>query len=121
MPPKRIDDWSPTSRQPRLVKAGGRSIKHARYDCRCQWDEAETLTGAHLIKKEVAGGVVGRIYSVAIGARVSPTPMAFATVWLGKPPCPGRTVSQDAAPLIFAARRITPESTVSPTREMVWK
>ncbi len=34
-----------TSRQPRLVNTGGRLIKHARYDCRCQWDEAETLTG----------------------------------------------------------------------------
>ena len=79
------------------------------------------LTGAELVKKEIAGGVVVKIYSAAVGARVSPTPMAFATVWPRKPPCPGRTVGQDAAPVIFAARWITPESTVSPTREMVWK
>ena len=31
------------------------------------------------------------------------------------------TVGQDAAPAIFATRRITPESTVTPVREMVWK
>jgi hypothetical protein len=29
--PKRIDDWSLTSLQQRLVKTGGRLIKHARY------------------------------------------------------------------------------------------
>jgi hypothetical protein len=29
--PKRIDDWSLTSFQQRLVKTGGRLIKHARY------------------------------------------------------------------------------------------
>jgi hypothetical protein len=119
--PKRIDDWSLTGRQQRLVKTGGRLIKHAPYDCQCQWDEAATLTGADLVKKEVAGGVVVKIYSVAVSARVSLTPMAFATVRPGKPPCPGRTAGRDAAPLIFATRRITPESTVSPTREMVWK
>ena len=95
--------------------------KHAPY---CHWgqgDEADTLTGADLVKKEIEDGVVVKIYSVAVGARVRSAPMAFATVRPGKPPCPGRTVGQDAAPLIFAARRITPESTVSPTREMVWK
>jgi hypothetical protein len=30
--PKRIDHWSLTSVQPRLVKTGGRVVKHARYD-----------------------------------------------------------------------------------------
>jgi Transposase DDE domain group 1 len=30
--PKRIDHWSRTSVQPRLVKTGGRLVKHARYD-----------------------------------------------------------------------------------------
>lgn len=110
-----------TSRQPRLVKTGGRLIKHARYDCQCQWNEAETLTGADLVKKEIEDGVVVKIYSVAVGARVSPTPMAFATVRPDKPPCPARTVGQDAASAIFATRRITPESTVTPVREMVWK
>ena len=29
--PKRIDRWSLTSMQQRLVKTGGRSVKHARY------------------------------------------------------------------------------------------
>jgi hypothetical protein len=29
--PKRIDNWSLTSLQQRLVKTGGRQIKHARY------------------------------------------------------------------------------------------
>lgn len=28
---------------------------------------------------------------------------------------------RDAAPVIFGTRRITPESTVNPVREMVWK
>jgi hypothetical protein len=31
--PKRIDAWSLTSLQQRLVKTGGRLIKHARYYC----------------------------------------------------------------------------------------
>ena len=31
MLPKRIDNWSLTSLQQRLVKAGGRLVKHARY------------------------------------------------------------------------------------------
>jgi hypothetical protein len=61
-----------------------------------QWNEAETLTGADLVKKEVAGGVVVKIYSVAVSARVSPTPMAFATVR------PGNYFDQDrtAVPLL---------------------
>jgi hypothetical protein len=29
--PKRIDNWSLSSLQQRLVKTGGRSVKHARY------------------------------------------------------------------------------------------
>jgi hypothetical protein len=29
--PKKIDDWSLTSLQQRLVKTGGRLVKHARY------------------------------------------------------------------------------------------
>jgi hypothetical protein len=74
-----------------------------------------------LVKEEIQDGVVVKIYSVAVGARVRPTPMAFPTVRPGKPPRPGRTVGQDAAPAIFATRRITPESTVTPVREMVWK
>jgi Transposase DDE domain group 1 len=30
--PTRVDTWSPTSLQQRLVKTGGRLVKHARYD-----------------------------------------------------------------------------------------
>jgi hypothetical protein len=37
--PKRIDGWSLTSLQQRLVKTGGRLIKHARY-YRCRWPRA---------------------------------------------------------------------------------
>jgi hypothetical protein len=33
--PKRIDNWSLPSLQPRLVKTGDRLIKHARYCCGC--------------------------------------------------------------------------------------
>jgi hypothetical protein len=30
--PQRIKNWSPTSLQRRLMKSGGRLVKHARYD-----------------------------------------------------------------------------------------
>jgi hypothetical protein len=119
--PERVGDWPLTRLQQHGGKTGGQLIKHARYDCRRQRNEAETLKEADSVKKEVAGGVVVKIYSAAVGARACPTPMALATVRPGKPPCPGRTVGQDAAPVIFATRRITPESTVTPVREMVWK
>jgi hypothetical protein len=94
--PERDDDCPLTRLQQHLVKTGGRLIKHARCDCQCQWNEAETLTGADLAKKEVAGGVVVKIYSVAVGARVRLTPMAFATVR------PGNNSDQDrtAVPLL---------------------
>lgn len=119
--PRRVDDWPLTRLQQHLVKTGGRLIKHARY-CRCgQWNEIEMRTGADLVKEEIEDGVVVKTYSVGVGARGSPRPLAFATVRPGKPSSPGRTVGQDAAPAIFAARRITPESTVTPVREMVWK
>ena len=59
--PKSHGDWSLTSRQQRLVKTDGRLIKHARYDGRCQWDEAETLTGADLVKKKIEDGVVVKV------------------------------------------------------------
>ena len=76
--PEKVDDWPLSRLQQHLVKTGGRLIQHARY-CRWgQWNETETLTGADLVKKEVAGGVVVKIYSVAVSARVSPTPMPFS-------------------------------------------
>jgi len=31
VPPKQIDNWSLTSLEQRLVKTGGRLVKHARY------------------------------------------------------------------------------------------
>lgn len=110
-----------TSKQQRRAKTGGRLIKHARYDYRCQWNEAETLAGANLAKGKTEDGIVVKIYFVAVGVRASPTLMSFATVRLGKPPCPGRTIGQDPASVIFATRWISPESTVTPVREMVWK
>ena len=36
---KRVDNWSLTSFQQRLVKTGGRLVKHARYYCSC-WRRA---------------------------------------------------------------------------------
>src|ERR1019366_2294452 len=77
--------------------------------------------GADLVKKEIADDVVVKIYSAAVGLRVILVPRAFATVRPGKPSCPGRTMGQDSSPVVCATRRITPESTVSPTPEMVWK
>ena len=76
--PEKVDDWPLSRLQQHLVKTGGRMIKHARYGCRCQWDEAETLTRAVLVKKEIEDGVAVKIYSVAVSARVSPTPMPFS-------------------------------------------
>jgi hypothetical protein len=47
-----------------LVKNGGRLIKHARH-CRWgQWNEAETLTGADLVKEETEDGVVVKIHKL---------------------------------------------------------
>jgi alanine-synthesizing transaminase len=49
---------------------------------------------------------------VTIGAKDALAHLLFATVGPGKPPSPTRTVGQDAAPVIFATRWITPESTM---------
>ena len=84
-------------------------------------DEAETLTRAGLVKKESKVGVGAKIYSAALGAGTTVMLMVFVAVRPDKPPCLGRTVGKDAAPAIFATRRISPESTVTPVREMVWK
>jgi hypothetical protein len=51
--PKRIDNWSLTSLQQRLVKTGGRLIKHARY----YW---LLLAESHLTRR-LFGAIVGRI------------------------------------------------------------
>ena len=46
--PKRIDTWSLTSLQQRLVKTGGRLVKHARY-------YGLLLAESHLTRKPVRG------------------------------------------------------------------
>ena len=52
--PKRIDNWSLTSLQQRLVKTGGRLVKHARY----YW---LLLTESHLMTRRLCGAMLGRI------------------------------------------------------------
>ena len=56
--PKRIDNWSLTSLQQRLVKTGGRLIKHARY----YW---LLLTESHLTRR-LFGAVVRRIAALPV-------------------------------------------------------
>ena len=51
--PKRIENWSLTSLQQRLVKTGGRLVKHARY----YW---LLLAEGHLNRRRFAA-VLGRI------------------------------------------------------------
>ena len=51
--PKRIDHWSLTSLQQRLVKTGGRLIKHARY----YW----VLTAESHLTRRLFGGMLRRI------------------------------------------------------------
>ena len=52
MLPKKIENWSLTSLQQRLVKTGGRLVKHARY----YWRAAES----HLTRR-LFGSMVRRI------------------------------------------------------------
>jgi hypothetical protein len=56
--PKKIENWSLTSLQQRLVKAGGRLVKHARY----YW---LLLAETHLTRR-LFGGMVGRIDALAV-------------------------------------------------------
>ena len=58
--PKRIDNWSLTSLQQRLVKTGGRLVKHAR----CYW---LLLAEGHLTRG-LFGGMVRRIAALTIPA-----------------------------------------------------
>ena len=58
--PKRIDGWSLTSLQQRLVKTGGRLIKHARY----YW---LLLAESHLTRR-LFGSMVRRIASLPLPA-----------------------------------------------------
>jgi len=56
--PKRIDNWSLTSLQQRLVKTGGRLVKHARY----YW---LMLAESHLTRR-LFGAMVGRIAALPV-------------------------------------------------------
>jgi len=58
--PKRIENWSLTSLQQRLVKTGGRLVKHARY----YW---LMLAESHLTRRLFAG-MVRRIEALAAPA-----------------------------------------------------
>ncbi len=56
--PKKIENWSLTSLQQRLVKTGGRLVKHARY----YW---LMLAGSHLTRR-LFGSMVRRIDALAV-------------------------------------------------------
>jgi hypothetical protein len=58
--PKRIENWSLTSLQQRLVKTGGRLVKHARY----YW---LLLAEGHLTKR-LFGSMLGRIAGLSLPA-----------------------------------------------------
>jgi hypothetical protein len=58
--PKKIDAWSLTSLQQRLVKTGGRLVKHARYYCLL-------LAESHLTRR-LFGIIVRRIEAVPVPA-----------------------------------------------------
>ena len=58
--PKRIDHWSLTSVQQRLVKTGGRLVKHARY----HW---LLLAESHLTRR-LFGAMLRRIWALPIPA-----------------------------------------------------
>jgi len=60
-PPKRIENWSLTSLQQRLVKTGTRLVKHARY---CWLMLAES----HLTRR-LFGSMVGRMRALAVATR----------------------------------------------------
>lgn len=57
--PKRIENWSLTSLQQRLVKTGGRLVKHARY----YW---LMLAEGHLSRR-LFGSMVRRIEALPVG------------------------------------------------------
>jgi hypothetical protein len=58
--PKRIDHWSLTSLQQRLVKTGGRLIKHARY----YW----LLLAKSYLTRRLFGTMVLRIAALSLPA-----------------------------------------------------
>ncbi|MCC7174322.1 MAG: transposase [Bryobacterales bacterium] len=58
--PKKLKNWSLTSLQQRLVKTGGRLVKHARY----YW---LMLAGSHLTRR-LFGSMVRRIGALAVAS-----------------------------------------------------
>ena len=58
--PKRIDTWSLTSLQQRLMKTGGRLVKHARY----YW---LLLAEGHLTRR-LFGAIVQRLTTLSVPA-----------------------------------------------------
>jgi hypothetical protein len=58
--PKRIEKWSLTSLQQRLVKTGGRPVKHARY----YW---VLLAESHLTRR-LFGSILRRIEALPVPA-----------------------------------------------------
>jgi hypothetical protein len=56
--PRKIENWSLTSLQQRLVKTGGRLVKHARY----YW---LLLAESHLTRR-LFGAMVGRIAALPV-------------------------------------------------------
>jgi hypothetical protein len=59
--PKGIDNWTLTSLQQKLVKTGGRLVKHARY----YW----LLLAESYLTRRLFGGMVRRIASLPLPAR----------------------------------------------------
>jgi hypothetical protein len=58
--PSRIDNWSLTSFQQRLVKTGGRLVKHARY----YW----LLLVESNVTRRLFGAMLGRIAALSLPA-----------------------------------------------------
>jgi hypothetical protein len=61
--PKRIDDWSLTSLQQRLVKTGGRLVKHARY----YW----LLLAEGQLRRRLFDQMLQRIYALSVAERLA--------------------------------------------------
>ena|SRR5271166_684783 len=58
--PKRIENWSLTSLQQRLVKTGGRLVKHARY----YW----LMLAKGYLTKRLVGSMLGRLAGLLLPA-----------------------------------------------------
>jgi hypothetical protein len=59
VPPREIENWSLTSLRQRLVKTGGRLVKHARY----YW----LMLAESYLTKRLLGSMVRRIDALATG------------------------------------------------------